>query len=197
MPPEPWCSKMQLGILKPLDTDESLSLTKVSLRLDLEAVSWSVFFRPDELKPSDCHRRTVLLASQHLMSFVSKHELKLLDRDVKTIKDPRGSIFIWWPLPYVLLYWAWEGSGTDQKSCDWFRCRWETAFSQWHTGSRLSSPDPRRMELVLEREGKKKAIIVWAPVHACAHAGTRSNHKNRKKGSRWASLWWDRSAGGV
>lgn len=176
MPPEPWCSKMQLGTLKPLDIDESLSLTKVSLLLDLEAVSWSVFFHPDELKPSDCHRRTVLLVSRHLMSFVSKHEL---------------------PLPYVLLYWAWEGSGTGQKSCDWFRCRWETAFSQWHTGSRLSSPDPRRMELVLEREGKKKAIIVWAPVHACAHAGTRSNHKNRKKGSRWASLWWDRSAGGV
>lgn len=86
MPPEPWCSKMQLGILKPLDIDESLSLTKVSLLLDLEVVSWSVFFHPDELKPSDCHRRTVLLVSRHLMSFVSKHELKLLDRYVKTIR---------------------------------------------------------------------------------------------------------------
>lgn len=68
------------GNFKAFGYDESLSLTKVSLLLDLEVVSWSVFFHPDELKPSDCHRRTVLLVSRHLMSFVSKHELKLLDR---------------------------------------------------------------------------------------------------------------------
>lgn len=50
-------------------------------------------------------------------------------------------------LPCVLQCSAWEGSGGGQRSCDWFRCQWETASSRWHTSSRLSSPDPKRMGL--------------------------------------------------
>lgn len=60
-----------------------------------------------------------------------------------------------WALPSDLLCWASEGSDRGQRSCGWSRRRWGTASCRWRTGSRRSSPDPRRMALEQNKTGSR------------------------------------------
>lgn len=166
-----WNSQMQLGILKRLDTDEKLivSLWQKSLCVLIKWLCPVLFSATVMSKAQRCQSRTVLLVVEPLMSSVSKRQPGIHPTEPKDVfrkilhaktdvTYTKGSL----SLPCALLCWASEGSGRGQRSCDWSRCRWATASCLWHTGSRLSAPDPRRMGLVVDgmgvrrRQGRKR-----------------------------------------